>query len=339
MEDVILEVKHLHTDFISEDKRVNAVNDVSFKMNRGQVFGLIGESGCGKSVTCRSIIRLIREPGQITDGNIIYNGKNLLDLSEKEMQKIRGKEIGMVFQDPMTTLNPVLTIENQIIESIESKSMTKKDKRKRAEELLRMVGIPSAKERLKEYPHQFSGGMRQRAMIAIALASNPKFLLADEPTTALDVTIQDQIIKLLLNLKKELDMSMILVTHDLGVASQMCDSIAVMYAGMIVEKADAVTIFSKPRNPYTYGLMRAIPSIDKKGEGLYSIEGAPPNLDDMPTGCPFSPRCDYCEEICKQKLPKLVEVEKGHFSRCHCIEKMKDIKGGIEKENGGMSDD
>lgn len=339
MEDVILEVKHLHTDFISEDKRVNAVNDVSFNMNRGQVFGLIGESGCGKSVTCRSIIRLIREPGQITDGKIIYNGKNLLDLSEKEMQKIRGKEIGMVFQDPMTTLNPVLTIENQIIESIESKSMTKKDKRKRAEELLRMVGIPSAKERLKEYPHQFSGGMRQRAMIAIALASNPKFLLADEPTTALDVTIQDQIIKLLLNLKKELDMSMILVTHDLGVASQMCDSIAVMYAGMIVEKADAVTIFSKPRNPYTYGLMRAIPSIDKKGEGLYSIEGAPPNLDDMPTGCPFSPRCDHCEEICKQKLPKLVEVEKGHFSRCHCIEKMKDIKGRIEKENGGMSDD
>lgn len=339
MEEAILEVKNLHTDFVTEEKTVQAVNDVSFSMKKGETFGLIGESGCGKSVTCRSLIRLVKEPGKITGGEILYKGDNLLSYKEKEMQKIRGGEIGMIFQDPMTTLNPVLTIKQQLIESMKDDSMSKKDKEARAEELLKLVGIPSAKERLKNYPHQFSGGMRQRAMIAIALASNPKLLLADEPTTALDVTIQDQIIKLLKRLKDELDMSLILVTHDLGVAAQMCDHIAVMYAGRIMETADATTIFEKPRNPYTYGLMRAIPSIDKKGEGLYSIEGAPPNLDDMPEGCPFSPRCEFCEQICKEKVPELIEVEPGHFSRCHCLDKMKSIKGRIEKEKGGMSDD
>lgn len=338
MEEILLKVKNLHTDFITEDKTVQAVNNVSFEIKKGETFGLIGESGCGKSVTCRSLIRLIKEPGKITGGEIIYKGENLLEYSEKQMQKIRGSEIGMIFQDPMTTLNPVLTIKQQLTEAIKDKNMSRKQKENRAEELLKLVGIPSAKERLSNYPHQFSGGMRQRAMIAIALASNPHLLLADEPTTALDVTIQDQIIKLLKRLKKELDMSLVLVTHDLGVAAQMCDHIAVMYAGRIMETADAQSIFESPRNPYTYGLMRAIPSIDKKGEELYTIEGAPPNLDDMPTGCPFSPRCEFCEKICKEKVPELVEVEPGHFSRCHCLDKMKNIKGRVEKEEGGMLD-
>lgn len=338
-EEVILEVKNLRTDFVSEEKTVHAVQDVSFRILRGETFGLIGESGCGKSVTCRSLMRLLKDPGKIAGGEIIYNGTDLLTLKDKEMQKIRGDEIGMIFQDPMTTLNPVLTIREQIVESIKEPGMTKKQKDERALELLKMVGIPSAKERLKCYAHQFSGGMRQRAMIAIALASNPHLLLADEPTTALDVTIQDQIIKLLKRLKKELNMSLVLVTHDLGVASQMCDHIAVMYAGRIMEMAKAEDIFEKPRNPYTYGLMRAIPSIEKKGEGLYSIDGMPPNLDDMPSGCPFSPRCEFCEEICKKEIPELVEVEPGHFSRCHCLEKMMNIKGRLEKEEGGMSDD
>lgn len=338
-DEVILEVRNLHTDFISEEKTVRAVHDVSFKIMRGETFGLIGESGCGKSVTCRSLMRLVKTPGKITGGEIVYKGRNLLDLKEKEMQKIRGGEIGMIFQDPMTTLNPVLTIREQIVESIKEPGMTKRQKEERALELLKLVGIPSAKERLNNYAHQFSGGMRQRAMIAIALASNPHLLLADEPTTALDVTIQDQIIKLLKQLREELDMSLVLVTHDLGVASQMCDHIAVMYAGRIMEMAKAEAIFEKPRNPYTYGLMRAIPSIDKKGEGLYSIEGMPPNLDDMPSGCPFSPRCEFCEEICKTEVPELKELEPGHFSRCHCPEKMMHIKSRLEKEKGGMSDE
>lgn len=338
MSEVLLEVKNLHTDFISGDKTVQAVNDVSFSILKGEVFGLIGESGCGKSVTCRSLIQLVKEPGKITGGEIIYKGQNLVGLSTKEMQKIHGKEIGMIFQDPMTTLNPVMSIGEQIVEAIKDESLSKKEKNERAEELLRLVEIPSPKERLSNYAHQFSGGMRQRAMIAIALASNPHLLLADEPTTALDVTIQAQIIKLLRKLKNDLDMSMVLVTHDLGVASQLCDHMAVMYAGRIMETADTATIFEKPRNPYTYGLMRAIPSIDRKGDELYSIEGMPPNLDDMPSGCPFSPRCEFCEAICKEKVPELVEVEPGHYSRCHCIDKMMDIlgvntaKGGTENE-------
>lgn len=337
MDDNILEVRNLRTDFVTEEKTVHAVNDVSFEIKRGETFGLIGESGCGKSVTCRSLMRLLKEPGKITGGEILYNGQNVLDYNKKELQTFRGKEIGMIFQDPMTTLNPVLTMESQIVESIKNNKMSKQQKRERAEELLKLVGIPSAKQRLKSYAHEFSGGMRQRAMIAIALASEPHLLLADEPTTALDVTIQDQIIKLLKQLKKEFKMSLVLVTHDLGVASEMCDHIAVMYAGRIMEMAKAEEIFKTPRNPYTYGLMRAIPSLEKKGEKLYSIDGMPPNLDDMPKGCAFSPRCDFCEQICKEKIPELKEVSPGHYSRCHCIEKLnkqiqKQRQGGIANE-------
>ena len=330
-----MEVKNLHTDFITEERTVQAVNDVSFQIRRGETFGLIGESGCGKSVTCRSLIRLVKHPGKITGGEILYQGKNLLEYSEKEMRGIRGKEIGVIFQDPMTPLNPILTIHTPLVASLPDEKMTTTEKEERALELLRLVGIPSPKERLACYPHQFSGGMRQRAMIAIALASRPRLLLADEPTTALDVTIQDQIIRLLKRLKRELDMSLVLVTHDLGVASQMCDYIAVMYAGKIMETARAEVIFERPRNPYTYGLMRSIPSIAQKGKKLYSINGAPPNLNDMPKGCPFSPRCEFCEERCKKEMPPLVQVEPGHFSRCHCAEKMEHIKGRTRPEEGG----
>lgn len=338
---VLLEVKDLHTDFASEDKNVHAVNGVSFSIMEGEIFGLIGESGCGKSVTCRSLIRLVKKPGKIVGGQILYQGKNILECSEKEMQKIRGKEIGIIFQEPMTTLNPVLTIGQQLMESFKEPGMTRKEKKTRAAQMLRLVGIPSPEERLESYAHEFSGGMRQRAMIAIALASRPHLLLADEPTTALDVTVQDQIIRLLLRLREELKMSMVLVTHDLGVASMMCDHIAVMYAGVIMESADAGTIFKRPANPYTYGLMRSIPSLEKKGSELYSIEGAPPDLDHMPEGCPFAPRCEFCEEICRKSMPELAETEPGHFTRCHRAECMGSLLADsflADTVKGGTSD-
>lgn len=331
----LLKVEHLQTIFKKDGKVVNAVGDVSFTVNEGEVFGLIGESGCGKSVTCRSLIGLIQPPGKIINGSIMYKGHELVGLGKRKWTTVRGHEIGMIFQEPMATLNPIVKIRTQLTESMKDKGMTKKQKEERGIELLRMVGISSPETRMDCYPHEFSGGMRQRAMIAIALAANPHLLLADEPTTALDVTIQDQIIKLMMKLRKELNMSMILVTHDMGVAAQMCDRIAVMYAGYIMEQADIGEIFSKPRHPYTYGLMSSLPNSEKKGEKLNSIKGAPPNLYDMPSGCPFHPRCSYCEEICKKKFPEMQEVSPGHFSRCHFIDKMKDVESVIEKAKGG----
>lgn len=323
-EEILLEVKHLHTDFVTGEKTIHAVNDVSFQIIKGETFGLIGESGCGKSATCKSLIRLMREPGRITGGEILYQGENLLTYTEKEMRKIRGREISMVFQNPMTTLNPVLSVKEQLVESMADGAGTKpkksrKEKVLEAEKLLELVGIAGPKEVLNRYAHQLSGGMRQRVMIAIALAARPHLLLLDEPTTALDVTIQAQLIDLLLQLKKELDMSMLLVTHNLGVAAQMCDHIAVMYAGKVMEMADTETILLRPKHPYTYGLMQSIPSIERMGERLYSLEGAPPDLGDMPQGCPFAPRCVYCEDICRKEVPQLREVETGHFLRCHCL--------------------
>lgn len=323
-EEILLEVKHLHTDFVTGEKTIHAVNDVSFQIIKGETFGLIGESGCGKSATCKSLIRLMREQGRITCGDVLYQGENLLTYTEKEMRKIRGREISMVFQNPMTTLNPVLTIKEQLVETMadgdgSNPKRSRKEKALEAEKLLEMVGIAGPKEVQKRYAHQLSGGMRQRVMIAIALAARPHLLLLDEPTTALDVTIQAQLIDLLLQLKKELDMSMLLVTHNLGVAAQMCDHIAVMYAGKVMEMADAETILRRPKHPYTYGLMQSIPSIERMGERLYSLEGAPPDLGDMPQGCPFAPRCVYCEDICRKEVPQLREVETGHFLRCHCL--------------------
>lgn len=321
MKEKILDVRHLRTEFIADGKSLTTVNDVSFSVKQGEIFGIIGESGSGKSVTCRSVIGLLKDKGRVTGGEILYKGVDLRKLKPKEMQRIRGSEIGMIFQEPMTTLNPVVTIGKQITEAIREK-MTKKEKTERAIELMRLVGIPSPEERINAYAHQFSGGMRQRAMIAIALASGPELLLADEPTTALDVTIQYQIIHLLKELRKKIGMSMIFVTHDLGVASKLCDRIAVMYAGRIMEIAPAREIFMNPKHPYTYGLMRAVPSIYRKGEKLYSIEGTPPLPGSFPEGCPFSPRCDFCKEGCKKTIPDLTEESAGHYTRCSRIKKL-----------------
>lgn len=326
----VLKVKDLQTYFHTKEETIKAVNGVSFDLRAGETFGLVGESGCGKSVTCRSIVRLIRPPGEIISGSVYYNGVELNSLSEEKMRKIRGKEIGMVFQEPMTALNPVLRIKEQIFEAFEGKGYTGVEKYDRAINALQMVGIPSPRERIEEYAHQFSGGMRQRAMIAIALAAEPKILLADELTTALDVTIQDQIMKLLNHLRQQLGMSIILVTHDLGVVAQMCDRLAVMYAGFVMEICDVVTLFASPRHPYTYGLICSLPQSSALGRKLKPIGGSPPDLGALPSGCPFVPRCEFKEDVCSHTLPELQEIKPGHFSRCHCLEKMDGIPGIIE---------
>ncbi len=325
----ILEVQNLKTYFITKEKTVKAVDDVSFTIHQGESFALVGESGCGKSATCRSILHLIRQPGRIVGGHILYKGQDLAALSDKEMRQIRGKQIAMIFQEPMTALNPVLSIGEQIFEAFGGQKMTKKEKKERAVELLRMVGIPRPETRLKEYPHQFSGGMRQRAMIAIALAARPQLLLADEPTTALDVTIQDQIIHLLNDLKEEMGMSILLITHDLGVVAQMCDRVAVMYAGHVVEVADTLTLFSQPRHPYTFGLLSSLPT-GRETKRLVPIPGAPPDLANPPAGCPFAPRCQFVEKRCLKELPELNEVSAEHFSRCHFPEKLSGVKSFVE---------
>lgn len=313
---------------------VQSVDHVSFHILRHETFGLVGESGCGKSQTLRSILGLLKQPGRITGGEIRYKGADIAKMSQRELQKIRGKEISMIFQEPMTALNPVLRIRSQMYEAFEGEKLSKEEKRRRAIELLKLVGIPSPETRLDEYPHQFSGGMRQRAMIAIALGARPKLLLADEPTTALDVTIQDQIMKLLNQLKQELGMSIILVTHDLGVIAQMCDRVAVMYAGQIVEMTDTVTLFSRPRHPYTYGLMGSLPNEETAGTTLEAIKGSPPNLAHLPEGCPFSPRCKYACDLCRRERPALTEVEPGHLARCHRLDVTASFQGLIEVPDG-----
>ena len=323
MSDILLEVKDLRTHFITGENTVKAVNGVSFSVRRGETFGLLGESGCGKSATCRSITRLINPPGKIIGGEILYEGRDLLKLPLDKLRRLRGREISMIFQEPMTALNPVLPIRTQIFESLEPQ-MSRAQKRARALELMHLVGIPSPEKRIDEYIHQFSGGMRQRAMIAIALASQPRLLLADEPTTALDVTIQDQIMKLIEGLKKRMNMSVILVTHDLGVVSQMCDRVAVMYAGHVMELCDTVTLFFHPRHPYTHGLFRSLPHGKGTRTRLKPIAGAPPSLENLPAGCPFEPRCDWAEECCRAGLPPLTEVAEGHFARCYFYAKLPD---------------
>lgn len=323
MSDILLEVKDLRTHFITGENTVKAVNGVSFSVRRGETFGLLGESGCGKSATCRSITRLINPPGKIIGGEILYEGRDLLKLPLDKLRRLRGREISMIFQEPMTALNPVLPIRTQIFESLEPQ-MSRAQKRARALELMHLVGIPSPEKRIDEYIHQFSGGMRQRAMIAIALASQPRLLLADEPTTALDVTIQDQIMKLIGGLKERMNMSVILVTHDLGVVSQMCDRVAVMYAGHVMELCDTVTLFFHPRHPYTHGLFRSLPRGKGTRTRLQPIAGAPPSLENLPAGCPFEPRCDWAEECCRAGLPPLTEVAEGHFARCYFYAKLPD---------------
>ena len=335
MQEPLLSVRELYTCFGNGKKIVHAVNGVSFDVHYGEVLGLVGESGCGKSATCRSLIQLIPSGGKVISGQILYKGRDIVQRTERELEKLRGKEIGMIFQEPMNTLNPVTTIGEQLMETMRAPGMTQKQKTARAVELLKLVDIPSPEERLKAYPHQFSGGMRQRAMIAIALASQPKLLLADEPTTALDVTIQQQIIRLLMDLRSRLNMSMILVTHDLGVASQMCDTIAVMYAGSLVEKAPARDLFSLPQHPYTYSLMQSIPTCEKKGRRLTPSPGAPPDLSEELQGCAFAPRCPYRQAICRTDTPPSLELAPQHLCRCHFAGKLAFSAGGAVPDKEG----
>lgn len=318
----LLKVNNLKTYFFTHEGIVKAVDSVNFSVNQGETLGIVGESGSGKSVTALSIMRLIPQPpGKIVSGDIIFNGKNLCTLNEKEMRKIRGSKISMIFQEPMTSLDPVFTIGHEIVETIMlHQNVTKKEAGERAIQMLEVVGIPDAHKRIKNYPHELSGGMRQRIMIAMALSCNPVLLIADEPTTALDVTIQAQILRLINDLKKKFDTAVLMITHDLGVISEMCDYVAVMYAGHIVEYTDIYTIFEKPMHPYTQGLNKSIPRMDKETKNLETIRGIVPNLLCLPPGCPFNSRCEYAFERCFKEMPELIEVEPRHLVKCHLLE-------------------
>jgi len=315
----ILKIEKLKTYFFTHEGTIKAVDGINLKIKKGETLGLVGESGCGKSVTALSIMRLIPSPpGKIVSGKIYFDGKNLIELNEKEMRKIRGKKISMIFQEPMTSLDPMFTIGQEIIEVLKLHQGLKKDEaRKKAIESLKLVGIPDPERRINEYPHELSGGMKQRAMIAMAISCNPALLIADEPTTALDVTIQAQILRLIDGLKKKLETSVLIITHDLGVIAETCENVAVMYAGHIVEQTDIKTLFRNPLHPYTKGLMKSIPRLDIDTKRLDIIKGTVPNLLDIPLGCPYHPRCDFCKDKCKKELPDLYEAEKDHLIRCH----------------------
>ncbi len=315
----LLDVKNLRTQFFTQDGVVKAVDDVSFHLMPGETLGIVGESGCGKSITAMSVMRLIPSPpGKIVSGQIMFDGEDVMKMSDEEVRSIRGNKIAMIFQDPMTSLNPVLTINRQISEALELHlGMSKGQARARSIELLKMVGIPNAEERIDQYPHQFSGGMRQRVMIAMALSCNPSLLIADEPTTALDVTIQAQILDLMRNLQQEHNTALMMITHDLGVVAGMTDRIQVMYAGHVVEAAPTEELFANPRHPYTVGLLNSIPRLDAAAKTkLNPIRGLPPDLIDLPDMCPFLPRCDYAREKCEQQNPPLLEVNDVHRSAC-----------------------
>lgn len=316
----ILEVKDLRVSFRSGLGSVQAVDGVSFTLNRGESLGIVGESGSGKSVTAMSILGLIpSRAGNIDEGEIVYNGQNLLTFSNKQLRKIRGNEISMIFQDPMSSLNPVYTIGNQIMEVLRlHQNLNKKEARKVAIEMLNKVGIPEAERRIDHYPHEFSGGMRQRVMITIALCCNPKLLIADEPTTALDVTVQAQILDLLKEIQNEYGTSIIMITHDLGVVWESCEKVLVMYAGNMVEYTTIQRLYDKPLHPYTWGLLDSrIKSDQKKEDKLQPITGSPPDLNKKIEGCPFASRCKYAAEKCFQEKPPLLEVEEGHLVACH----------------------
>ena len=319
----LLEVRNLSTQFFTADGVVHAVDDVSFELGYGETLGLVGESGCGKSVTALSLTRLVPDPpGKIVAGEILFEGVDLLKLSTDEMRRLRGKDIGFIFQDPLSSLNPTLTIGYQVSESIrQHMGLSQRAAKDRVIELLSKVGIPRPKDRLNDYPFQFSGGMRQRAMIAIALACDPKLLLADEPTTALDVTIQAQILELIRKLSEEFKTAVLLITHDLGIAAGMCDRINVMYAGRIVETGNTDQMFDNPRMPYTWGLLDSLPRLDdQRGGRLRTIEGLPPLLIRLPDACRFNPRCSYTRDLCLEKEPDLTVREDGHLARCHATE-------------------
>jgi oligopeptide transport system ATP-binding protein len=315
----ILEVKNLRTYFYTDEGVVKAVDDVSFSLHKGEVIGIVGESGSGKSVANLSVMNLILSPpGKIVGGEVLFHGEDILKLKEKQLQKIRGAKISMIFQDPMTSLNPFLRISTQLIETIMlHQNLDKKQAREKAIEMLNMVGIPAAAERVDSYPHQFSGGMCQRVMIAMALSCNPEILIADEPTTALDVTIQAQILDLIRDLTHKLGTAVILITHSLGVVAGMCDNIYVMYAGRVVEFGTAEQIFEMPRHPYTRGLIKSVPRLDRRNrDRLFSIPGQPPNVIDLPPCCPFFPRCPEVTERCKNAYPEQVDFGDGHRAAC-----------------------
>ena len=323
----LLEVNNLVTRFYTEDGVVHAVNGISYTLDEGESLALVGESGCGKSVSVLSIMRLIPSPpGRIDDGEVIYSGRNLLNISSEEMRSIRGREIAMIFQDPMTSLNPVLTIGRQLTEGLKLHlGMNESQAKNRAAEMLELVGIANAMDQLSDYPHQFSGGMRQRVMIAMALSCNPSLLIADEPTTALDVTIQAQIADLVKQLQEKLGMAIIWITHDLGVVAGMVEKVAVMYAGYIVEMAPVHSLYKKRRHPYTLGLLESIPKLDQEeGTRLATIKGLPPDLLTAPNKCLFAPRCPYAIDKCWQEVPTLMPSGPNHFTACWRWEEIRD---------------
>ncbi|WP_153462951.1 MULTISPECIES: ABC transporter ATP-binding protein [Sediminibacillus] len=317
--DHLLEVNHLEVNFKTYGGEVKAVRDVSFHVDKGEIMAIVGESGSGKSVTVQTIMGLIpMPPGKINNGEALLHGQDLLKLTKKRMQKVKGSKLSMVFQDPMTSLNPTMKVGKQIEESITThQRIGKTEVKKRAMEMIRLVGISNPEERYNQYPHEFSGGMRQRIMIAIALACRPELLIADEPTTALDVTIQAQVLDLMKDLKEKMNTSIILITHDLGVVAETAERVAVMYAGVIVESGTVEEIFSNPRHPYTWGLLESIPDVNsEKKERLIPIEGSPPDLFSPPKGCPFAPRCKYAMDVCVEAMPPGFEAEEGHQAKC-----------------------
>ena len=318
---MLLSVKNLSTEFPVKKGIVKAVEDVSFDVDAGEILAIVGESGSGKSVTSLSVMGLLAEPGHVAGGSMEFEGKDLVHLSEREYRALRGNDMAMIFQEPMTSLNPVYRVGKQIVEAIRThENVSKKEARERAIDMLRKVGIPSPEKRIDDYPHQMSGGMRQRVMIAMALACNPKLLIADEPTTALDVTIQAQILDLLRRLRDDTGMAVLLITHDLGVVSETADRVVVMYCGQVVEEAEVRTLFDHPMHPYTLGLLKSIPRLeDDDSKRLYMIKGMVPNPLEMPPGCHFSDRCDSCMDICREKIPNLVDID-GHKVRCFLYE-------------------
>lgn len=323
MAEPLLSVQGLKTYFFLERGVVKAVDGVDFEIDKGEIFGVVGETGCGKSVTSLSILRLISSPpGKIVEGKVIFEGENLLEKSKEEMRKIRGNKISMIFQDPHTSLDPVFTVGYQIAESIELHQVIEQhlisaeEVPKKVIEMLKLVKIPDPEHRVVEYPHMFSGGMKQRTMIAMMLSCNPSLLIADEPTTAVDVTIQAQILDLMRELRQKLGMSILIITHNLGVIAEMCDRVAVMYAGNIVEQADIKTLFKSPKHPYTHALLEAVPKVGTKKGELASIPGMVPSLITPPPGCKFHPRCSHAMDICRKKFPQMVEIGKGQLARC-----------------------
>lgn len=337
MEEKVLQVRDLRTHFTSDSGTVKAVDGVSFEVGKGETLGIVGESGSGKSVTSLSIMRLLKDtPGEIAGGEILYEGMDLTSVSEREMRRIRGNEIAMIFQEPMTSLNPVYRIGRQLEESIIlHMKVSKKAARERTVQMLKAVGISRPEKIVHEYPHQLSGGMRQRVMIAMAMACNPKVLIADEPTTALDVTIQAQILELMKSLTKTTDTAILLITHDLGVVAEMCDRVVVMYGGRAVEESDVLTIFTNPKHPYTQGLLESIPKIGERVDRLQSIPGNVPIPSHMPMGCKFAPRCPYAMDICWEEEPSLDKVSNNHSVRCWLHEEVptneSDLVGSTER--------